>query len=1066
MCPIGLIGFAASVQSTSQSETYMLTAISPFPAGVAGSALRDEDGSFDYDVALTPSPQRPQQQGWAGFPAQQSHLMAAGLQQQRKQLSPTLAHKPLQHRGLPPQAQLPPPGCQQQQWQQPGWHGPPSMRPRGGPPQGFSAFPQQQQQYRLPQQQQQQWQHTPPLQQQQRPPPQWQQQQQQCVPQHLQMQVLQRQIPPQPPTRQQLLPPPSPRLPPASPQPPPMPPFSALDPDLAHQAAGHNDEDWLTSSSGRRVRLTDRPHGNFKMPRLEGQTRVGGSLGAQLRQRKQQQAQDGAVAPVADSSVEEAAKQQQHAQPAAGTQGRRVIIRPRQITDEEKAERMRRLMADLAGNDPLGESSSSSRGLPAQAPVFAMSAAAVPMGAVAQRQQASAELAPVAAAAVQPQQGVVPTEPALVPTKAARQPDEVMQVAAVAAKNEQEKMQQQEMQQDDALPAHLAAVPAGVFVTAGKAQRPIGGSGGRSNPRLAALLADLADIASGESSSKGLPPAPAAEPAAAAAEGSTPSNSFLLSSDIISQATATFLAAAEASRVPMTTTTQQEKKEAEAAEGGQGEAPMAPSSGDKRRWVAEEGEGGELVREPGSNHRKRARASPPPQPPEMERGSVAMPGWTTGGGARVAVTAANLRAAQRLLGGGESESPEGPALQEPWPGAGAPEPERASLAVLSTAAAGQTLTAAPTAEGKVQMLGFSTGRFGTEQVSAAALRGAMALFGEALPLDLEAEEGAGVAAGEDGEGNAQGEQLAARAAGQGASADADTPLLRRTLLRRAHTPTPAVAAQSPSSSPAAGRTPLAASPAGSEGSTAAEVAAGAACTTPATVPLAGRARGGVGPSRLGMAVLGGASGGSAATTGAAKRGRRRGFSVPRMTPSAAAAAGSRLKPGIGSAACRQQQADSAAAEPKQPLHDLQPRLASRLIAAAAEAGAELGPREQDCAVALLPLPLDSTRAADSLVADGPAPAATSAVDGAVPPEQPQHQQLQQQQVLPARVGWAELRQRMLAAGASPSHAREAWVRNHFRWAVWKLARAELAGGLELRGRLLTAEILLDELKYR
>ena len=83
---------------------------------------------------------------------------------------------------------------------------------------------------------------------------------------------------------------------------------------------------------------------------------------------------------------------------------------------------------------------------------------------------------------------------------------------------------------------------------------------------------------------------------------------------------------------------------------------------------------------------------------------------------------------------------------------------------------------------------------------------------------------------------------------------------------------------------------------------------------------------------------------------------------------------------------------------------------------------------------------------------------------------------------PARAGWQELRAALLAAGANPTYASEPWACNHYRWVVWKLARLELAhacaacGGGAVsstcasrgcaRGRLLTAGIALDELKYR
>ena len=87
---------------------------------------------------------------------------------------------------------------------------------------------------------------------------------------------------------------------------------------------------------------------------------------------------------------------------------------------------------------------------------------------------------------------------------------------------------------------------------------------------------------------------------------------------------------------------------------------------------------------------------------------------------------------------------------------------------------------------------------------------------------------------------------------------------------------------------------------------------------------------------------------------------------------------------------------------------------------------------------------------------------------------------------PASVGWQDLRQRLLQAGASPAYASAAWARNHYRWVVWKLARLQLlldstaaaaaandgspaAAAAEPSApppQLLTCSIVLDELKYR
>lgn len=64
------------------------------------------------------------------------------------------------------------------------------------------------------------------------------------------------------------------------------------------------------------------------------------------------------------------------------------------------------------------------------------------------------------------------------------------------------------------------------------------------------------------------------------------------------------------------------------------------------------------------------------------------------------------------------------------------------------------------------------------------------------------------------------------------------------------------------------------------------------------------------------------------------------------------------------------------------------------------------------------------------------------------------------------LGHQELQEQLLVSGANAAYATEAWVRNHYRWVVWKLARLELLHGAEMRGRLLTAGVVLDELKAR
>ena len=63
-------------------------------------------------------------------------------------------------------------------------------------------------------------------------------------------------------------------------------------------------------------------------------------------------------------------------------------------------------------------------------------------------------------------------------------------------------------------------------------------------------------------------------------------------------------------------------------------------------------------------------------------------------------------------------------------------------------------------------------------------------------------------------------------------------------------------------------------------------------------------------------------------------------------------------------------------------------------------------------------------------------------------------------------GWAEQMHALLQGGASPASAIPAWVQNHYRWIVWKLAAYERRFPQYLAGRLLTHAIVLDELKYR
>lgn len=52
------------------------------------------------------------------------------------------------------------------------------------------------------------------------------------------------------------------------------------------------------------------------------------------------------------------------------------------------------------------------------------------------------------------------------------------------------------------------------------------------------------------------------------------------------------------------------------------------------------------------------------------------------------------------------------------------------------------------------------------------------------------------------------------------------------------------------------------------------------------------------------------------------------------------------------------------------------------------------------------------------------------------------------------------------AGANPRLATEAWVGNQYCWVVWKLAAYEQTYPEQLEGKLLTLEVVLDQLKYK
>ena len=66
----------------------------------------------------------------------------------------------------------------------------------------------------------------------------------------------------------------------------------------------------------------------------------------------------------------------------------------------------------------------------------------------------------------------------------------------------------------------------------------------------------------------------------------------------------------------------------------------------------------------------------------------------------------------------------------------------------------------------------------------------------------------------------------------------------------------------------------------------------------------------------------------------------------------------------------------------------------------------------------------------------------------------------------AGIGWKGFHDAMIAAGSDPSRASETWIRNHYRWVVWKLVRAELAGWPLTAGVFLRFDIVLDQLQRR
>jgi breast cancer 2 susceptibility protein len=170
------------------------------------------------------------------------------------------------------------------------------------------------------------------------------------------------------------------------------------------------------------------------------------------------------------------------------------------------------------------------------------------------------------------------------------------------------------------------------------------------------------------------------------------------------------------------------------------------------------------------------------------------------------------------------------------------------------------------------------------------------------------------------------------------------------------------------------------------------------------------------------------------------------------------------------------------------LHDLHSTLLKRLMAA--EQGAQQGHHQQQQQGQqqqqhATELPLDSTTCTEFKVPDVSAAAAPAGgtgspnhamhavTAGAAAPGQPGQpvDQLAEAHTVPLLLGWQELRQQLVEAGANPAYATEAWVANHYRWVVWKLARLQLlaSGGIDCGCRpptLLTAAVVLDELKLR
>ena len=65
-----------------------------------------------------------------------------------------------------------------------------------------------------------------------------------------------------------------------------------------------------------------------------------------------------------------------------------------------------------------------------------------------------------------------------------------------------------------------------------------------------------------------------------------------------------------------------------------------------------------------------------------------------------------------------------------------------------------------------------------------------------------------------------------------------------------------------------------------------------------------------------------------------------------------------------------------------------------------------------------------------------------------------------------KVGPSYFLQALLQFGANERIATDAWVTNHYCWTVWKLAAYEHSHPIMLKGKLLTAQVVLDQLTYR